>query len=283
MELVRPGANNGAGTVPAILPSSQEIVLRALVQAQQLTKAAELLRNLCNAGVTPPGDTVFNGVVDAAVRARAYAEAWDVLELLLLHRRRADKYFVSILTKSLESSNDRRWVRRGISLVDRFIEQQREDVDEIVFNSLLNVLGHVGDMLKLQQTLSKMVEYGVPPSAVTYGTVVKAYGRARDIDAVLKVWNEMRGRCLGVNPVTCGCVLDACVKCGHLDKAMAIFQEMRLQGLHKNTVLYATLIKGLAGARLGSRLPPLPGDANRRGSMQPRYLQLAHGCVRALR
>jgi pentatricopeptide repeat protein len=104
-------------------------------------------------------------------------------------------------------------------------------------------------MLKLQQTLDKMHEYNVAPSAVTYGTVVKAYGRARDIDAVLKVWNDMRTRCLGVNPVTCGCVLDACVKCGHLDKAMAIFQEMRLQGLHKNTVLYATLIKGLAKVR----------------------------------
>jgi len=244
MEMLRPGAGECQ-----ILPASQDIVLRALVQTQQHTRAAEVLRALCSAGVTPPGDAVFNGVVDAAVRARAYGEAWDVLELLLTHRRRADKYFVSILTKSLETSSDKRWVRRGISLVDRFIEQQREDVDEIVFNSLLNVLGHVGDMLKLQQTLSKMTEYGVPPSAVTYGTVVKAYGRARDIDAVLKVWNDMRGRCLGVNPVTCGCVLDACVKCGHLDKAMAIFQEMRLQGLHKNTVLYATLIKGLAKVR----------------------------------
>lgn len=232
-----------------IPPLSQEVVLRALVQSQQHMRAAELLRALCSSGAVPPGDAIFNGVVDAALRARAYGEAWDVLELLLSHCRRADKYFVSILTKSLESSSDRRWVRRGIGLVDRFIEQQREDVDEIVFNSLLNVLGHVGDMQKLRQTLSKMAEYGVPPSAVTYGTVVKAYGRARDIDAVLQVWHEMRGRCLGVNPVTCGCVLDACVKCGHLDKAMAIFQEMKLQGLHKNTVLYATLIKGLAKVR----------------------------------
>jgi len=232
-----------------VVPAAcQELVLRALVQTQQHARASELLRSLCSANMAP-GDAVFNSVVDTAVRARAYGEAWDVLELLLGHGRRADKYFVSILTKSLESSTDKRWVRRGISLVDRFIEQQKEDVDEIVFNSLLNVLGHVGDMLKLQQTLNRMMEYNVPPSAVTYGTVVKAYGRARDIDAVLKVWSDMRNRCLGINPVTCGCVLDACVKCGHLDKAMAIFQEMRLQGLHKNTVLYATLIKGLAKVR----------------------------------
>lgn len=28
---------------------------------------------------------------------------------------------MSILTKSLESSNDKRWVRRGISLVDKLL------------------------------------------------------------------------------------------------------------------------------------------------------------------
>jgi len=237
-----------ASGVCAVPGTCQELVLRTLVQTQQHARAAELLRSMCSTGAAP-SDAVFNSVVDAAVRARAFGEAWDVLELLLAHGRRADKYFVSILTKSLESSNDRKWVRRGINLVDRFIELQKEDVDEIVFNSLLNVLGHMGDMLKLQQTLNRMDEYKVPPSAVTYGTVVKAYGRAKDIDAVLKVWNDMTSRKLGVNPVTCGCVLDACVKCGHLDKAQAIFQEMRLQGLHKNTVLYATLIKGLAKVR----------------------------------
>ena len=153
------------------------------------------------------------------------------------------------MTKSLESSTDKRGVRRGISLVEAFIDQQKEDVDEIVFNSLLNVLGQTGDMVKLQQTLNKMNDYGVAPSAVTFGTVVKAYGRARDTESVIKVWHQMRSRCLGINPVTCGCVLDACVKCNSLDKAMAIFQEMRMQGMHKNTVLYATLIKGLAKMR----------------------------------
>mmetsp|Transcript_92090 Transcript_92090/g.219328 ORF Transcript_92090/g.219328 Transcript_92090/m.219328 type:complete len:839 (+) Transcript_92090:35-2551(+) len=228
---------------------SLELLLHALHQGQLYSRAVELLQSMCQPGVRAPSDQVFNSMLDATVRTRSWSEAWEVLDLLLKCGRKADKYFVSILTKSLESSNDRRWVRRGISLVEKFIEQQREDVDEIVFNSLLNVLGQNGDMAKLQQTLNKMNEYAVAPSAVTYGTVVKAYGRARDTESVLRVWNQMRNRCLGINPVTCGCVLDACVKCNSLDKAMAIFEEMRLQGMHKNTVLYATLIKGLAKIR----------------------------------
>jgi pentatricopeptide repeat protein len=239
---------------PQPLAQSVELVLKNLLQEHgNHLRVVQLLRAACAAG-SPPGDAAFNEAVDSAVRARAYGEAWDILDLLLASQRRADKYFVSILTKSLESLGDsvgdRRTVKRGITLVERFIAQQQNDVDEIVFNSLLNVLGNNGDMAKVQQTLGKMGEYNVLPSAVTYGTVVKAYGRAKDINSVLRVWAEMRQRCLGgVNPVTCGCVLDACVKCGHLDRAMQIFQEMRCAGLHKNTVLYATLIKGLAKTR----------------------------------
>jgi len=227
-------------------PQVKDAVLRALAQAQQFGRALDLLRAICNSGAAASADPAFNTVLDATLKSKAFGEAWDMLELMLKNRRRADKYYVAMLTKSLvdEKFLDRRWIRKGISLVECFIDQQPEDVDEIVFNSLLNVLGHIGDMPKLQQTLAKMEEYRIPPSAITYGTMVKAYGNARDIDSVLKVWNEMRSRRLLVNNVTYGCVLDACVKCNHLDHAMAIFQEMRLQCRHKNTVFYATLIKG---------------------------------------
>lgn len=233
---------------PGLLPSSVDMLLRALLQDQQHARAAELLRVLSANGGELPGDAVLNSVVDSAVRVKAFAEAWEVLELLLNAGRRADKYWVAILTKSLEQTKDRRIVRRGIALVDQFVNQQRRDVDEIVFNSLLNVLGKNGDMTRMESTLKRMQDLEVAPSAVTFGTIVKAYGAAKDFESVIRVWQEMGKRNLNMNPVTCGCVLDACVKCGHLEQAQAIFHEMKLRGLHKNTVLYATLIKGLAKA-----------------------------------
>merc|ERR1719158_2728924 len=44
-------------------------------------------------------------------------------------------------------------------------------------------------------------------------------------------------------------MLDACVKCGHLEKAIQVFQQMKAKGLHRNTILYATLIKGFAKSK----------------------------------
>lgn len=251
----------GAGC-PALL-ASREAAFRMLAQAERPAEVTKLLKALCSAGAGEeggcsaqgaPSEAIFNCCIDCAIRSGACREAWECLELALLRSRRVDKYFVSILAKSLETQGDRALVQRGLGLVDLFIEGQPDNADEIVFNSLLNVLCKVGDMSRLRSAFAKMQRLGIAPSAVTYGTVAKAYGRAQDTDAVLKIWKDMRdaddeGLVGGRNPVTFGCILDACVRCGHMDKAMTIFQEMRSRGMSKSTVLYAIVIKGLAKSK----------------------------------
>jgi pentatricopeptide repeat protein len=136
-----------------------------------------------------------------------------------------------------------------VQLVEHFLQKQSEDVDEVLVNSLLDVFCRMGDMPRLEATLTKMREYGIKGSAVTYGTIVKAYGKAGNIDKVLQAWSEMSRLGLEANAVTYGCMLDACVKCGHLEKALQVFSIMKEQGLHRNTILYATLIKGFAKSK----------------------------------
>merc|ERR1719181_383209 len=186
--------------------------------------------------------------MDTAARAGpAYLEeAWDVLEEMQNRHLRADKYTVSILTKGISERGDKRRVPRGVQLVEQFLQQQPEDVDEVLVNSLLDVFCRMGDMPRLEATLQKMREHGISGSAVTYGTIVKAYGKAGNIDKVLQAWSEMSRLGLEANAVTYGCMLDACVKCGHLEKALQVFDLMKSRGLHRNTIVYATMIKGFA-------------------------------------
>jgi pentatricopeptide repeat protein len=133
--------------------------------------------------------------------------------------------------------------------VERFMESQPEDVDEVLVNSVLDVFCRLGDTPRLEATLKKMHEYNISGSAVTYGTILKAYGKAGKFDKVLQAWCELERVGLQPNAVTYGCMLDACVKCGHLDKALNVFASMKKSGLHKNTILYATLIKGFAKSK----------------------------------
>merc|ERR1719183_593228 len=135
-------------------------------------------------------------------------------------------------------------VYRSIGIVEKFIELQPEDVDEVLFNALLDTCCRLKDLNRLEATVNRMRELKVNPSPVTLGILVKTYGQAGDLQKVLQVWSEMEKQRGQANAVTYGCMIDACVKCGHLGKAVEIFKGMRAVGKHRNTILYTTLIKG---------------------------------------
>lgn len=226
-------------------------VLRGLLARGALEESRCVVREeMPRLGVSP-NEASLNLLMDTAARAGPanLEEAWDVLEEMQRRGLRADKYTVSILTKGICERGDKRRMPRGVVLVENFLKSQPDDVDEVLVNSLLDVFCRMGDMPRLEATLAKMREYGIRGSAVTYGTVVKAYGRAGNVEKVLQAWDAMSKEGLEANAVTYGCMLDACVKCGHLERALQVFSQMKEQKLHKNTILYATLIKGFAKSK----------------------------------
>jgi len=225
-------------------------LLRGLLSRSGFEEAQWLRNEMLRFGVAP-NEATLNLLMDTAARSGSHLdEAWDILEEMQKQNLKADKYTVSILTKQLSDRiSDKRRVPRGVAMVEYFLKTQPEDVDEVLVNSLLDVFCKLGDMPRLEATLDRMREYGIRGSAVTYGTIVKAYGRAGNIERVLQAWEEMQEEGLEANAVTYGCMLDACVKCGHLEKALHIFAIMKQRGLHRNTILYATLIKGFAKSK----------------------------------
>jgi pentatricopeptide repeat protein len=182
------------------------------------------------------------------MRRRGVDEAWNTLEEMQTQGSTTDKYTVSrMLMKTVGDGRSRlnnTRVYRAISLVEKFIEMQPTDVDEVLFNALLDTCGRLKDLQRLETTVQRMRDLKVTPSPVTLGILVKTYGQAGDIQKVLNVWAEMEKQRVQANAVTYGCMIDACVKCGHLSTAVDIFKGMRQAGKHRNTILYTTLIKG---------------------------------------
>jgi len=182
------------------------------------------------------------------MRRKGVDEAWTTLEEMQRQGAVTDKYTVSrMLMKTVgdgRSKMNPSRVYRGMVIVERFIEQQPKDVDEVLFNALLDTCCRLKDLTRLEQTVSMMKKLQVTPSPVTLGILVKTYGQAGDLQKVLQVWDEMEQQKAQANAVTYGCMIDACVKCGSLQKAVDIFMKMREEGKHKNTILYTTLIKG---------------------------------------
>eukprot|EP00429_Kryptoperidinium_foliaceum_P047205 CAMPEP_0176108284 /NCGR_PEP_ID=MMETSP0120_2-20121206/54357_1 /TAXON_ID=160619 /ORGANISM="Kryptoperidinium foliaceum, Strain CCMP 1326" /LENGTH=274 /DNA_ID=CAMNT_0017442447 /DNA_START=45 /DNA_END=865 /DNA_ORIENTATION=+ len=186
--------------------------------------------------------------LEDVLRRKGVDEAWSALEEMQRKGVTCDKYSVSrLLMKTVGDARSRLnapRVYRGIGLVERFIEAQPTDVDEVLFNALLDTCCRLKDLPRLEAIAYRMKELKVTPSPVTLGILVKTYGRAGDSQKVLQLWTDMDQQRRSANAVTYGCMIDACVKCGHLSKALEIFAEMKQEGKHKNTILYTTLIKG---------------------------------------
>jgi pentatricopeptide repeat protein len=182
------------------------------------------------------------------MRRKGVDEAWNALEEMQRQGAATDKFTVSrMLMKTVGDGRTRlnpARVYRGIALVEKFIEMQPKDVDEVLFNALLDTCCRLKDLNRLEATVTRMREIKVSPSPVTLGILVKTYGQAGDLQKVLQVWGEMEKQRGQANAVTYGCMIDACVKCGNLEKAVEIFKGMRQAGKHRNTILYTTLIKG---------------------------------------
>lgn len=186
--------------------------------------------------------------LEELMRKRGVDEAWNSLEEMQQQGVNTDKYTISrMLMKTVGDGRTRMnpaRVYRGIGLVEKFIDMQPKDVDEVLLNALLDTCCRLKDLNRLESTVQRMRDLKITPSPVTLGILVKTYGQAGDIQKVLKVWDEMEKQRGQANAVTYGCMIDACVKCNRLDKAVEIFQGMRETGKHRNTILYTTLIKG---------------------------------------
>jgi pentatricopeptide repeat protein len=222
--------------------ASYTLLVRAHGAKGRFDKAERVVEDMRLHDVTPD-EATHNALLDIAARTGRYEKGWHLLAQMMKLDMSADKYSVSLLLKNVSDKMDKQKLKRGIELVEKYIDSQREEADDILFNSLLDCCCRIKDIPRLERTLQKMKAFNVKPSPATFGTLLKAYGSKNDATSVVRVWNDMKTADVGMNTVTYGCMLDACVKCGNYEKAEEVFMEMKEAGMHRNTILYTTMIK----------------------------------------
>merc|ERR1719240_63836 len=161
----------------------------------------------------------------------------------------------SIILKSLTAHSATDDVRQAMALIDNL----QEDMDEVLFASVVEACVRVGQLDLLSSKLQQYASFGglAGLTAPTYGSMIKAYGRARDIERVRELWQEMRRRHVKPTSITLGCVIDALVNNGFPDEAHSLVREIKEDDDCKdilNTVIYSTLLKGFAQARQPGRV-----------------------------
>jgi pentatricopeptide repeat protein len=89
-------------------------------------------------------------------------------------------------------------------------------------------------------------------TAPTYGSMIKAYGQARDVERIWQLWREMHERGVKPTAITLGCMIDALVMNSVVQDAWKLVHEILADEDRKasvNTVIFSTVLKGFAMLR----------------------------------
>merc|ERR1719213_876244 len=94
------------------------------------------------------------------------------------------------------------------------IDRMEEPMDEVLFSSVIEACIRVGQLDLLPATMRKYAQQGglLALTAPTYGSMIKAYGQAHDVERLWELWNEMSQREVKPTAITLGCMIDALVK-----------------------------------------------------------------------
>merc|ERR1719375_1525784 len=83
----------------------------------------------------------------------------------------------------------------------------------------------------------------------TCGSLIKAYGHAKDLDGVWRCWKDMRSKLIVPTSITLGCMIEAVVNNGDSEGAYELIQEMQQDEQCRdivNSVIYCSILKGFA-------------------------------------
>jgi pentatricopeptide repeat protein len=176
-------------------------------------------------------------------------------------------------------------------------------MDEVLFLSVVEACIRTGRLDLLSRQFEKFMKQSptVQLSAPTFGTMIKAYGHARDTKRVWELWTTMLAHRASPTAVTLGCMVEALVGNGcaldawkltqkmwsdpqtrllvntviyssilkgfahnkETDKVLALYEEMKANEIQPNTITFNTILNAFAQGGAMSRVPSLLDDMKR--------------------
>merc|ERR1719310_1038792 len=233
---------------------SYNTLLKAYLKQGQIVKARKLLGEMAENNIQA-NQVTYNEMLNALVTVKDRKEMWALVREMNAMGMRPNSVTCSIILKSLTAHSAPDDVRQAMALIDNL----QEDMDEVLFASVIEACVRVGQLDLLSSKLQQYAGIGglAGLTAPTYGSMIKAYGRARDIERVRELWAEMRRRCVKPTSITLGCMVDALVCNGLPEAAHELVKEIAEDAATRdilNTVVYSTLLKGFAQARQPERV-----------------------------
>mmetsp|Transcript_12568 Transcript_12568/g.22592 ORF Transcript_12568/g.22592 Transcript_12568/m.22592 type:complete len:873 (+) Transcript_12568:147-2765(+) len=226
--------------------------------------ARRLLKEISDKGMIATHAS-YHALLNARALARDRQGVWQMVKDMQANSVVPNAVTCSILLKGTvtQSAGD---VAQVLSLVDAM----QEPMDEVLFSSVAEACIRARRLDLLSKQIKKYVGRAAL-SAPTYGSMIKAYGQARNVKCVRDLWEEMTRQGVKPTAVTLGCMVEALVANGCTPEAWQLAQKLWNDDDTRplvNTVIYSTILKGFATAKDPAKVMVLYDEMKSRG-VQP--------------
>jgi len=233
---------------------SYNTILKAHLALGRFQEAHALLNEMTERGL-PANKVTYNEFLNALVIAKDRRGTWALLDDMEAAGLAPNSATCSILLKSMTAHSHSSDIERTMS----FMNKTEEPMDEVLFSSVIEACIRIRRLDLLSIMMKRCAEHGGLPAltAPTYGSMIKAYGQAGNVERVWALWSEMKNRGVTPTAITFGCTVDALVKNGCVEDAWVLTHELlkdetRCQFV--NTVIYSTILKGFAMSKQTQRI-----------------------------
>merc|ERR1719169_131664 len=127
------------------------------------------------------------------------------------------------------------------------VDQMQDSMYEVLFSSVIEACLRIGQLDLLSRQMQKYARQGglIALTAPTYGSMIKAYGQARDVERMWELWHEMEKRQVKATAVTIGCMIDALVKNHCVEDAWNLVHNLLSDPVRSslvNNIMYSTIL-----------------------------------------
>jgi len=242
-------------------------LIKAHLQSENFDKARSLMVELKKEGLEPNRVT-FNELINALANKGGESrrkQMWDIVDEMNEAGVKPNQVTISILLKSLNSYSGETDTLKTMDLINTM----DEPMDEVLLSSVVEACVRIGKPDLLASKLKQLGSNGVTINGShTYGSLIKAHGRSKDIDGVWRCWKEMRSRHIKPTSITLGCMIEAVVGNGDTEGAYELIHQMQDDEqcrMALNSVIYCSVLKGFTREKKLDRVWAVYEEMKKRG------------------
>eukprot|EP00928_Gymnodinium_smaydae_P033253 TRINITY_DN23865_c0_g2_i2.p1 TRINITY_DN23865_c0_g2~~TRINITY_DN23865_c0_g2_i2.p1 ORF type:complete len:1066 (+),score=249.23 TRINITY_DN23865_c0_g2_i2:140-3337(+) len=226
---------------PHVKPNSvmYSTLLKGLVSDSSPMRVNRVLE-LMSKDAIAMNTSLYNLLIDFRARAGMVDEVVSLRRRMIKDGCESDDYTVSLTIKAYCVGGRLEEALKEFKALDLQCMGER---GVVIFNTLLDGCIRNEEYVMFDNLLKNMDSYGVVPSAFTLSTVIKCYGRRRQLKKAFETVDLFPSKYgVEVTVPSWMCLLSACALCDDLESAMKVFGNMRAADIQPTSKAYKVLI-----------------------------------------